>query len=710
MTESWKFKLRYSPGSGLIVPFVEMRVLKSARWSIRLYSLTLLFGSVSAFAQMQTSASEPLPIMPLPASATPGQGEFLIDGRFAVTFSGFTEPRLNRARDRFLDTLTRETGIPFSRESNTGDTRFQVHIGGPSATVQQLGEDESYQLTVSPDAVVLKAANPLGAMHGLQTFLQLVRITPRGFTVPAVTIDDKPRFPWRGLMIDSGRHFIPVLVIERNLDAMEAVKLNVFHWHLSEDQGFRVESKIYPLLQQKGSDGLYYTQNQIRHIVEYARDRGIRVVPEFDMPAHATAWFVGYPDLASGKGPYQIARQWGVLDPAMDPTRESTYQFLNLFIGEMAALFPDAYFHIGGDECNGKEWDSNPRIQEFMRTHHLKDDAALQAMFTARIQKIVASRHKIMEGWDEVLQPDTPKDVVIQSWRGRDSLLAAAKRGYRGLLSNGYYIDLNQPAEEHYLVDPLEGIADKLTPEQTTSILGGEATMWSEFVDGENIDSRVWPRTAAIAERFWSPQAVRDVDSMYSRLAVISEKLQSYGIEYRATSEEMLERMSGDPNPEALRVLASVVAPPRGYARGGMRAYTSLSPLNHLVDAIPPESETARQFNQICKRIAAGTGTPEDWQRAHDWLVIWRDNDAKLKPQLSRSEITTELIPVSQSLYQVAEIGLRALESLHNSQTLPADVQKQDLESLASAEKPQAVLLLMVAPSVELLVRSAKVQ
>jgi len=711
VTESWKFKTQALTRLWPDHPFcVEMHFLTSARWSLRLFSLTLLFGSVSAFAQMQTSASEPLPIMPLPASATPGQGEFLIDGQFTVTFSGFTEPRLNRARDRFLDTLSRETGIPFSRESNTGETRFQVHTGGPSAAIQQLGEDESYQLTVTADAVDLKAANPLGAMHGLQTFLQLVRITPRGFTVPAVTIDDKPRFPWRGLMIDSGRHFIPVPVIERNLDAMEAVKLNVFHWHLSEDQGFRVESKIYPLLQQKGSDGLYYTQDQIRHIIEYARDRGIRVVPEFDMPAHATAWFVGYPDLASGKGPYQIARQWGVLDPAMDPTRESTYQFLNLFIGEMAALFPDAYFHIGGDECNGKEWDANPRIQEFMRSHHLKDDAALQAMFTARIQKIVASRHKIMEGWDEVLQPDTPKDVVIQSWRGRDSLLDAAKRGYRGLLSNGYYIDLNQPAEEHYLVDPLEGIADKLTPEQTSSILGGEATMWSEFVDSEIIDTRIWPRTAAIAERFWSPQAVRDVDSMYSRLAVISEKLQSYGIENRATSERMLERMSGDPNPEVLRVLASVVAPPRGYARGGMRAYTSLSPLNHLVDAIPPESETARVFSKICKRIAAGTATPEDWQQARDLLVLWRDNDGKLEPELTKSEITAELIPVSQSLHQVAEIGLRALESLHNSQALPADVQKQDLESLAGAEKPQAVLLLMVAPSVELLVKSAKAQ
>ncbi len=172
------------------------------------------------------------------------------------------------------------------------------------------------------------------------------------------------------------------------------------------------------MLQEKGSDGLFYTQEQIRNVIEYARDRGIRVVPEFDMPGHSTAWFVGYPDLASGPGPYQIERKWGVFDPAMDPTRDSTYQFLDTFIGEMAALFPDAYFHVGGDECNGKEWDANPRIQQFMKAHALKDNAALQAYFSAKVQKIVAAHNKIMVGWDEVLQPGTPKDVVIQSWRG----------------------------------------------------------------------------------------------------------------------------------------------------------------------------------------------------------------------------------------------------------------------------------------------------
>jgi len=464
----------------------ENPTLKSIRYACLLLTFTILTGHL---ANAQTAA--PLPIMPLPASVTPGQGEFALDGQFTVGFKGFTEPRLDRARTRFLNLLFRETGVPFSIMAPPASPSFEIEVKGPSQTIEKLGEEESYQLTVTAGSVHLTAANPLGAMHGLQTFLQLVRITPRGFTVPAVTIDDKPRFPWRGLMIDSGRHFIPLPVIERNLDAMEAVKLNVFHWHLSDDQGFRVESKVFPLLQQKGSNGLFYTQAQIRHVIEYARDRGIRVIPEFDMPAHATSWFVGYPNLASGKGPYEIVKDWGVLDPAMDPTRESTYQFLNLFIGEMTALFPDAYFHIGGDECDGKEWDANPAIQEFKQKHNLKDNAALQAYFTARVQKIVASHHRIMEGWDEVLQPDTPKDVVIQSWRGRDSLLAAAQRGYRAILSNGYYIDLNQPASEHYLVDPLEGIADKLTPQQTASILGGEATIWSEFVTGESIDSRI---------------------------------------------------------------------------------------------------------------------------------------------------------------------------------------------------------------------------
>jgi hexosaminidase len=511
-------------------------------------------------------------------------------------------------------------------------------------------------------------------------------------------------------MIDAGRHFMPVPVIERNLDGMEAVKLNVFHWHLSDDQGFRVESKRFPLLQEKGSGGLYYTQKQIGDVVQYARDRGIRVVPEFDMPCHTSSWMVGYPRLASGTGPYQPASRWGVLDPAMDPTRVSTYQFVDRFIGEMTTLFPDAYFHIGGDECDGKEWDANPRIQAFMHAHGMKDDAALQSYFTARVQKLVAGHHKIMEGWDEVLQPDTPRDVVIQSWRGQASLAAAARQGNRALLSTCYYIDLNQSAAQHYLVDPLGGDSASLTAEQKARVLGGEATMWSEYVTQENIDSRIWPRTAAIAERLWSPQEVTDVASMYRRLAIVSQKLEYYGPQLQSSTLLMLERMSGDSDPESLKVLAAVVQPPFGYMRGGLRNYQCFTPLNRLADAVPAESETARKFSDLAKLIAAGKASPQQWQEARDWLALWRDNDAKLQPLLARSELTAELIPVSQTLSQVAAIGLQALEDLRNHRAADAGTREKNLQLLKAASKPQAVVLDMIAPSVGLLVKAAGAQ
>jgi hexosaminidase len=650
---------------------------------------------------LEAQTAEPLALMPQPAHIVQGDGQFPIDGSFGVALEGYKEARLVDATGRFLDTLMRETGVPFQREAPADQAKFIIHTSGPSDPVQQLGEDESYHLSVTPTGVQLTAANPLGVLHGLQTFLQLVKITPQGFAAPVVAIDDHPRFAWRGLMIDAGRHFMPVEVLERNLDGMEAVKMNVLHWHLSENQGFRVESKLFPLLQKDGSNGLYYTQQQIRGVIEYARDRGIRVVPEFDVPCHTTAWFVGYPQLASGAGPYKIETRWGVFDPAMDPTREGTYQFLDRFIGEMTALFPDAYFHIGGDECNGKEWDANSRIQAFKQAHGLKDNAALQSYFSAKVQKLVALHHKIMEGWDEVLQPDTPKDVVIQSWRGPTALAAAARQGNRGLLSTGYYIDLNQSAAQHYLADPLGGEGASLTQEQKARILGGEAAMWSEFVTPENVDSRIWPRTAAIAERLWSPQEVRDLDSMYKRLALVSQRLQYYGLRHLSATELMLQRMSGQIDPRYLKVLAAVVQPPEGYEREELRQYDATTPLNRLVDAVPPESETARRFGDLTKEILAGKASPEQWQEARDWLVMWRYNDAKLQPLLENSDLTAELVPLSHTLSQVAAIGLQALDELRDHHAQDAATLQNNMQILKAAEKPEAVLRDLVVPSVE---------
>ena len=330
--------------------------------------------------------------------------------------------------------------------------RSQIHADHGRQAIQKLGEDESYELTITDSGAKLTAPTSLGALRGLQTFLQLVQITPAGFAAPAVTIKDQPRFPWRGTLIDVSRHFIPVDVLKRNLDGMAAVKMNVLHWHLSDDQGFRAESKVFPKLTGMGSDGMFYTQAEMRDVIAYAHDRGIRVMPEFDIPGHSRSWFLGYPELASGPGPYTLEDG----DPIMDPTRESTYKFLEKFIAEMAKLFPDAYFHIGGDEVDGKQWDANPKIQEFMHAHSMKNKQDLQAYFNQRLQKIVARNHKTMVGWDEILHPDLPKTIVVHSWRGQKSLAEAAKQGYSGLLSYGYYLDLMWPASQHYAVDPDE--------------------------------------------------------------------------------------------------------------------------------------------------------------------------------------------------------------------------------------------------------------
>ena len=654
-------------------------------------------------AQKPTS----LALMPMPSHIAQSQGELKIDSNFTVTLDGFKDARLELARKRFLKTLSRQTGIPYHTEPTEGTAILVVKTSANSQKVQQVGEDESYKLEVTPTSATIRAPNSLGAMHGLQTFLQLVTITPGGFVAPAVTIDDAPRFPWRGLMIDAGRHFQPLDVIKRNLDGMESVKLNVFHWHLSEDQGFRAESKGYPLLTGKGSNGDYYTQDQMKEIVDYARDRGIRVVPEFDMPCHTTTWFVGYPDLASGKGPYQIQTRWGIFDPAMDPSRESTFAFIDKFIGEMTTIFPDEYFHVGGDECNGKEWDRNPQIKAFMQSHQLKDNAALQSYFSGRVQKIVASHHRIMVGWDEVLQPNTPKDVVIQSWRGPRGLAASARQGNRTILSNGYYIDLNQPAEQHYLTDPLGGDAASLSPEQKKLVMGGEAAMWSEFTTSEIIDSRIWPRTAAIAERLWSPQDLRDVESMYARMYLVSDKLEAYGLTHQSITPRMLQRMSGENDPKHLALLATAVQPPEGYERESLREYDWHTPLNHLVDAVPPESERARQFSNLVKAITAGSASQEQWQTAKQWLTEWRDNDAKLQPTLKNSDITAELSPVSQQISQVATIGLRALDDLQNLHAAGQAATQNDLQTLKAAEKPQAVLRDMIVAPVESLVQAA---
>src|SRR3984893_10527303 len=407
------------------------------------------------FAYPSSAQSGPqFTLMPMPSSMRLGTGVLPIDASFSVELEGYREPRIDRAAQRFLRDLSHVTGIPISNQvSNHAKATLLVRAQHASKPIQDVNEDEGYTLDVSASGAKLTAPNALGVIHGLQTFLQLVEVTPGGFVASAVHIEDSPRFPWRGLTIDVSRHFISVATLKRNIDGMAAVKMNVLHLHLSDDQGFRIASRQFPKLVEMGSDGQYFTKAEIRDLIDYASDRGVRVVPEFDMPGHSTAWFVGYPELASGPGPYQIERRWGIFDPVMDPSNEKTYKFLDTLIAEMTKLFPDHYFHIGGDEVNGKQWDANPKIQQFMKSHNLKNNEALQAYFSGRVQKLVTKHGKAVIGWDEVFIPGVPKDIVIQSWRGAASLAQAASQGYQGVLSNGYYLDLGWSTGRHYAVD-----------------------------------------------------------------------------------------------------------------------------------------------------------------------------------------------------------------------------------------------------------------
>jgi hexosaminidase len=680
------------------------------------YLLVPIFALISSAATTRAPQVAPpsINVMPLPATLTFGAGRLMVVQTFSVAIAGYNEPRMERAAQRFLRDLGRQTGYFVSLGlGDVGHASLVIHAEHGSEPVQNLGEDESYVLDVSSTGAKLTAPNPLGVMRGLQPFLQLVEVTPDGYAAPAVHIEDSPRFPWRGLSIDVSRHFITMPVLRRNVDAMAAVKMNVLHLHLSDDQGFRLESKEFPKLQELGSDGMYYSQTEMRELIAYAADRGIRVVPEFDMPGHSTAWFVGYPELASGSGPYRIERRWGIFDPAMDPTRESTYKLLDKFIGEMATLFPDHYFHIGGDEVNGKEWDANPKIREFMRAHNLKSDQELQQYFTDRVEKIVSKHHKFMVGWDEILTPGMPKDIVIQSWRGQDSLAEAARQGYRGILSSGYYLDAMAPAAQHYLVDPLAGADATLTPAQQKLILGGEACMWEEFASDETIESRIWPRAAAIAERLWSPQQVQDVNSMYRRMAAISAHLEELGLTHRSSSAVMLARAAGTNDIRALEVLAEATQPSSISIReseaekaGGIQ--TSDIPLNRMVDGIAPESAAARKFSAAVDQfIASKFQDAANESCIREELTKWRDNDSALQPLLQNSFLLKEVAPVSQNLAALGSAGLKALDNIDARKPMAAEWRQQQIAAIQQAAKPTADLVLAVAPAVQKLVEAS---
>lgn len=662
--------------------------------------LLLLLALLGSPATAQTPPTHTL--MPVPSSVTLSDARLPLDSAFSVAITGYRDARLERGVTRAVTRLEGRIAKALSRKygENVAGARLVVNVKGAGFTTPDLDEDESYTLQVSGSQATLNAATVVGALRGLETFLQLQAIDRGGFYIQGASISDAPRFPWRGLLVDAARHWEPVDVIKRTLDGMSVVKLNVLHWHLSEDQGFRVESKRYPRLQQFGSDGLFYTQQQIRDVVAYATDRGIRVVPEFDMPGHTSSWFVGMPELASGTGPYSIDRRWGVFPPTMDPTKKSTYKFLDGFIAEMGPLFPDRYWHIGGDEVapNITEWKTSPHIQAFMKLHKFKSTDELQTYFNQRLIPLLTKHGKEVIGWDEILQPDLPTKAVIQSWRGANYLVDAAKQGRRAILSAPYYLDHIKTAGEMYLADPLPNTlvltpaermtrpqvpaGSDLTPAQQALVLGGEACMWAEYVSSETIDSRIWPRLGAIAERLWSPGSVRDVPDMYRRLEVTSLRIAEVGPTHEEHTARMIRHFAtGD----AAALYSSLLeyARPRGF---GGRGSNQLTPYTRLIDAARPDPWNDWRMYELAKQVTRGDTFAASALSAK--FIEMQSFQSRLADPLIWSPMVSDAQPVAGALHELGRLGSEALELLRKGNGYPASWRKSADSTLNTIALP----------------------
>jgi len=688
-------------------------------------------------------------LMPLPERMTWNGEQHRLDNRFAIAIAGDPDPRLYAEASRFMQRLAERTGIFFKTWNVTPADRprqptLQIRAG--SKGVVQHGMDESYTLDVRNGQVSLQAATDIGAIRGLETILQLIASDDKGHYLRGCRIDDRPRFPWRGLLVSQPYHFMPMDVVKRTLDAMALVKMNVLHFYISDDQGYTIESKAYPRLHNMASGGPYFTHDQVREIVAYAAQRGIRVVPEVDLPGHCTAILTAYPQLASVRRNYVLQDHWGVFDPTMDPTREEVYRFLDTLLAEVASLFPDEYFHIGGDENTGRDWKRNDSIQRFMQARGLRSTVALQNHFNRRVQAILARSGKKTIGWDEVLMQeiddstakarfeagdfasliltDVPKDMVIQSWRGMEALLSSAKNGYRSLLSKGYYIDLMQSTAYHYLNDPIPFRNDVIIPDSEANfnrfeseilrkvkagekllgpaeealILGGEATMWTEHVTPETFDARVWPRTAAIAERLWSPADIRDVADMYRRLDIASIHLEAVGSTHARNPGMMLRRLAATSDITALEELLGYLEPLKGYLRNAADNFTKYAPYTQLIDAAVADPRPLRQFTgAVDSLIAAPTPARATAMRKtlRRWQVLQAEVDrlAAGNPSLAPAKAhATALAGIAT--YLLAHPGW-----MQPGKGLSPAERKALGDRLAEARKPRGYCTLGVAES-----------
>ena len=598
--------------------------------------------------------------MPLPQKVIPGSGYTSASG---LETRGAASPRLAAAVSRFerrLASILRESATDDPKQ---GRTRLDI-VSGPASEYPALGDDERYRIEISTGRIRIEAPREWGVLRGLATLVQLACRRGQEHCFPQCVVEDAPRFAWRGLMIDTVRHFISIATLERTLDLMEFYKLNVLHLHLSDDQGFRFLGKAYRELADPRE---HYTQDELTALVRCAAARGIRVVPELDVPGHSASWLAVHPEWGLGERVSAVSRRFGVHASCLDPDNQHAMRAVTTLFGELAQVFPDSHAHFGGDEV------MLPRGQ---------DARAMQAAFNVRMAKILRGFDKSPMAWDEVIQPDLPRSVVIQSWRGAGARARALGAGFDTVYSAPYYLDLFYPADLHYACDPATGAAadfagdprlahvrdgllslsrqwDAGTTEENGTeegrVLGGEACLWTELVTDELLDTRLWSRMPAIAERFWSRGDVRDTDDMYRRLVATHETLAHMGVVDPDRDVRRRLIWSGLSREDAIGLmpLIEMLEPVKWYARllGGSspgtvdaaRPYDADTPLDRVVDFIPAESHATRRVANM-----------RDAHRLRNVVAGWRSQRDCVE-QCSGQGIVDELTRVSATLSLLAD-------------------------------------------------------
>jgi hexosaminidase len=737
-------------------------------------------------------------LMPLPSKLKLTNDKLLIKD-FGVNAQGPQDDVVENSVSRFLKRVKEITS-----QSSEGKSGLTISYDSAILKVQPLVVNENYSIRITNSGIQLKAISGYGIIRGLETLLQLIQEENGQYYFPTLELEDSPRYFWRGLMIDVCRHWIPKEIILRNIEAMASMKMNVLHWHLSDYQGLRVESKLFPKLHELGSEGNYYSQQEIKDIVAFARDRGIRIVPEFDMPGHASSFLVGYPELASAPGPYKLETNYGIFTPVMDPTREEVYDFIDRFLGEMTTLFPDPFFHIGGDEVTYTDWEKSESIQRFMKEKNIQNSHDLQAYFNQRLEKILMKHNKRMVGWNEIINPNLSSNIVVQSWNSHKSLFEAVQKNNNAILSTGYYLDYKLPAANHYEVDPeilpgavtiepdsinwkqfdieikvsdnpiksslilygkeenLRGLfymmdnstsfekatlennnldfsfksefgtikveattsgdsisgkmslglisfpfsgkraggsdiagtkppkverIKPLTDSQKKKIFGGEAAIWTEVVSLDNIDSRIWPRTAAIAEKLWSPaELTKDASDMYRRLEEASAYLDKIGLKHIQGQKKLTADLTDGKENESVTILIDVLEEVKYVDRLAATGMKSI-PLNEVVDASQPESMTARKFENWIAEFLADKTHQKNEKEIRLLLIKWKDNHSTFQMVANGNKRLEKVLLTSQELSAMSAQALKALDGLTGKISVKPE-EKEEMQKIINQTAP----------------------